>query len=194
MASSPPPEQQPAEGWLGTAGCTADEKRFVRQICAINILRGWVHTVCLIAYNRKYLEVCGGNTGTMALHLGLIRSTKNVINVVMSPIVGGLSDTYGRIPAMAFGRLGWVMIWLWLPRVTTLRGWFVAEIVCTGILRGGDNASQSAAIADLFGMRPTLSASIRSKLGMYLLPQHLFRFDVPPLRLRDTCVRSGTAR
>ena len=166
-ADAEPAAGKPAPVQLSwSAQCTGEERRFVYQIMVINVLRGWVATVCLIAYNRKYLAICGGDTGTMALHMGLIRSCKNVINVFMSPIVGGLSDQYGRIPAMAFGRVGWVLIWLWLPRVTTLRSWFAAEIICTGILRGGDNASQSAAISDYFGMRPTLSSTIQAKLGM----------------------------
>ena len=32
----------------------------------------------------------------MAIHAGVVRSLKNVINVFMSPLVGGLSDRYGR--------------------------------------------------------------------------------------------------
>eukprot|EP01048_Picozoa_sp_COSAG05_P003778 COSAG05_NODE_182_length_14772_cov_42.430655_11_plen_119_part_00 len=51
--------------------------------------------------------------------------------------------------------------------MTTLRGWFVAEVLCTGILRGGDNASQQAALSDYFGMKPTLSAAIQARLGMF---------------------------
>ena len=37
-----------------------------------------------------------GDTGVMAIHAGVVRSLKNVINVFMSPLVGGLSDRYGR--------------------------------------------------------------------------------------------------
>ena len=85
----------------------------------------------------------------------------------MSPIVGALSDSFGRKPMMLYGRVGWVLIWLALPSVTSLRQWLLVEIMFTGFLRAGDNASQQAAMADLFGTRGQLNTQIASKDGMY---------------------------
>jgi len=42
--------------------CTAEEVRFVKQVRSVNIIRAWVHTCSLVAYNQKYLRVCGGDT------------------------------------------------------------------------------------------------------------------------------------
>jgi MFS family permease len=84
-----------------------------------------VHTVCLVAYNEKYLALCGMDTGVMAMHAGLVRSCKSVVNMVMSPVVGALSDSYGRKPTMLYGRVGWLLIWLVIPHVRSLRQWCV---------------------------------------------------------------------
>jgi MFS family permease len=146
---------------------TPQERRFVYNIRYTNILRAWVHTASLVAYNQKYLVMCGGDTGVMAMHAGVVRSCKSVVNVLMSPIVGGLSDSFGRKPMMLYGRFGWVMIWLVLPRVRSLRQWLWVEIIFTGFLRAGDNASQQAALADLFGTRGQLMTQIQAKDGMY---------------------------
>ena len=146
---------------------TPQERRFVYSIRYTNILRAWVHTACLVAYNQKYLLLCGHDTGVMAIHAGLVRSLKSVVNVLMSPVVGALSDSFGRKPVMLYGRVGWVLIWLALPNVASLRQWLCAEIIFTGVLRAGDNASQQAAMADLFGTRAQLSTQIASKDGMY---------------------------
>ena len=139
----------------------------MKQIRAINIIRAWVHTVSLVAYNQKYLSICGGDTGGMAVHAGVIRSLKNVVNVFMSPIIGALSDRYGRKPMMIYGRVGWVAIWLSLPHVTNLRQWGIMEVLFTGFLRAGDNASQQAAMADHFGTRAQLNTQIQAKDGMW---------------------------
>ena len=55
---------------------SAEEKRFVLQVRSVNIIRAWVHTSCLVAYNLKYLAICGGDTGVMAIHQGVVRSLK----------------------------------------------------------------------------------------------------------------------
>eukprot|EP01048_Picozoa_sp_COSAG05_P017794 COSAG05_NODE_2492_length_2992_cov_2.006913_1_plen_493_part_00 len=162
MGDTPPRADAPWEQQV-----TPQERRFVYSIRYTNILRAWVHTACLVAYNQKYLQLCGNDTGVMAIHAGVVRSMKNVVNVVMSPIVGALSDSFGRKPMMLYGRVGWVLIWLALPSVTSLRQWLLVEIMFTGFLRAGDNASQQAAMADLFGTRGQLNTQIASKDGMY---------------------------
>ena len=99
---------------------------------------------------------------------------QNVINVWMSPIVGALSDSLGRKPMMLYGRVGWLLIWVILPHVKTLRQWLIVEIFFTGFLRAGDNASQQAAcalqLAPFIGVHSLLLCSCTARHDVKLSP------------------------
>ena len=55
-----------------------------------------MHTVSLVANNYHYMKIYNQDTTFFAAHYGSIVSTNNLCNAFLNPIVGSLSDRFGR--------------------------------------------------------------------------------------------------
>eukprot|EP01051_Picozoa_sp_SAG22_P023446 SAG22_NODE_6054_length_909_cov_1.014815_2_plen_157_part_01 len=91
-------------------------------------------------------------------------------------MVGGLSDTFGRVPVLSIGRVGGVLYLLLLPRTTTLAGRRLVDTLFmfpTGLMLAGSQSVLDAAQADLFGKRPQLSARINAQNGLCWTVSHV---------------------
>ena len=112
--------------------------------------------------DHHFLGLYGGDPIRFGAHYGSIVSMNNLFNAFLNPIVGSLSDTYGRRWIMTAGRLGWLLWWGILPAVRTPFQRLVGEVLCWGTLGAGNWSVFAAAYADRFGDRPELTAQIHA--------------------------------
>ena len=145
-----------------------------------------MHTVSLVANNYHYMKIYNHDTTFFAAHYGSIVSTNNLCNAFLNPIVGSLSDRFGRRWILAGTRVGWLLWWCLLPRIHTPFQRRLGEVLCCkppryrwhlgcilpkvpaillragGILGAGTWTVFGAAYSDRFGDRPELTAQIHA--------------------------------
>ena len=126
------------------------------------VLNQWMHTVSLVANNYHYMKIYNQDTTFFAAHYGSIVSTNNLCNAFLNPIVGSLSDRFGRRWILAGTRVGWLLWWFLLPRIRTPFQRRMGEVLCWGILGAGTWTVFGAAYSDRFGDRPELTAQIHA--------------------------------
>jgi DHA1 family tetracycline resistance protein-like MFS transporter len=85
--------------------------------------------------------------GASPLVIGLLFASFSLSQLVASPILGGLSDRWGRRPVLIFSLLGTVVSFVMLAVAGSLAMLFVARIVDG--LSGGNIATARAYIADI---------------------------------------------
>ena len=119
-----------------------------------------MHTVSLVANNYHYMKIYNQDTTFFAAHYGSIVSTNNLCNAFLNPIVGSLSDRFGRRWILAGTRVGWLLWWFLLPRIRTPFQRRMGEVLCWGILGAGTWTVFGAAYSDRFGDRPELTAQV----------------------------------
>ena len=61
------------------------------------------HSVCRV---KRLLELCSGDATLMMSFFGLAGTFNNLFAMIISPLIGSLSDAYGRKYIVAAGRLG----------------------------------------------------------------------------------------
>ena len=158
---------------LSTRGLSRDESRFIVLQRVDQVIQQFAWAGCLVAANYQLLELCGGNAGTMALHVGYTTTIGNLIQTFVAPISSCLSDAIGRVPVLTAARLGRLAGVLLMPHCTTLSRRFWFEILLgmstpnSGLVMAGSESVFDAAGADLFGSRPNLAAQVDAKNGLY---------------------------
>jgi MFS family permease len=148
------------------AKLSAPERRFVIQARFVGFLNQWSFNSCLVANNHHFLALCRGDTGLMAVTMASVTTVQNALNTLLAPLVGGLSDSVGRVPVLALGRLGCIAGLILLPRTRTLAQRRLIDTLFmfpTGIFLAGNQSVLDAAQSDLFGSRAGLSAMINSQ-------------------------------
>jgi hypothetical protein len=60
------------------------------------------------SWNQSYLDLCGNDTGKMAVHYGWCRVGMGLCHIVTNPLYSAISDSVGRKHMMAWGRIGWM--------------------------------------------------------------------------------------
>ena len=139
---------------------TPEERSFVRKQQLFAALNQFAWAIQRPASDQQYISLCGGDTGLYARHYGMVQAMNNAFNMFGSPIVGALSDRFGRRYLLAAGRCGWVLWFAAIPRFTSLRQRMLGELVCWSLLGSGNWTVYGAQNTDLFGDRPTLSARL----------------------------------
>jgi MFS family permease len=115
------------------------------------------HTACRVT---RLLELCNGDATLMMSWYGLVQSTNNLLSVFISPLIGSLSDTYGRKYIVAAGRMGTALFFLSTWFAKSMRQQAILNILSWGVLMPGNVATQLAMSDDLWGSRPKLSSLI----------------------------------
>ncbi len=93
------------------------------------------------------MELIDGEVSDASLYGGLLTFSYAMMQFVCSPILGGLSDQFGRRPVLLLSLLGFVFDYLvivWAPSI----GWFFLARIVSGI-SGASITTASAYIADI---------------------------------------------
>lgn len=104
--------------------------------------------------------MCNGDSALMMSWFGLAGSLNNSFAVLLSPIVGSLSDAIGRKWVVAIGRTGAAMFFMSSYLARNMRQQCILNVIGFGIMMPGNIPAQQAMFDDLFGTRPKLAALI----------------------------------
>jgi DHA1 family tetracycline resistance protein-like MFS transporter len=96
----------------------------------------------------------------MTSWLGVTASCTSALGIVLSPLVGGLSDAIGRRSVVAVGRMGAALYMITSLLARSMRQQFFLVVFAQGIVMQGNLAVQQAMFDDLFAERPQLGALI----------------------------------
>ena len=116
-----------------------------------------MHTACRVT---RLLALTGGDSALMMSWFGLAGSCNNVLSLLISPVVGSLSDAVGRKWLVAYGRLGTAVFFMSSYLARTMRQQFLLNVLAWGVMMPGNIPAQQAMFDDLFGSRPQLAALI----------------------------------
>ena len=117
---------------------TKEEGRFIRQMRIWQTMSTMVFHVSRIAGDRHYLMLCGGDASVMAVTHAKVQTINNFCNMFLQPVVGKLSDRYGRKLFLAAGKIGWVVWFALLPHTRTLAQRTALEALTWGVLSAGN--------------------------------------------------------
>ncbi len=92
-------------------------------------------------------DLSGGDVSSASTTFGLLASLYALMQFIFAPVLGSLSDRYGRRPVILFSLLGSGLDYLVLALAPTL-GWFFAGRIIAGVT-GANIAAASAYIADV---------------------------------------------
>lgn len=92
-------------------------------------------------------EFAGGDLSLASRYSGLLMASYAVMQFVFSPIMGGLSDKYGRRPVLLFSLFGFGLDYILLGFAPTLAWLFVGRIIAG--ITGASFTTASAYIADI---------------------------------------------
>ncbi len=95
------------------------------------------------------LPLYGERFGPSALTLGLLMASYSAMQFIFAPILGRLSDRYGRRPVLLISLVGSVVGYLLFGFAGSMTVLFVSRII-DGI-SGGNIATAQAVIADITG-------------------------------------------
>jgi len=119
------------------------------------------------AWNQSYMALCGNDTALMAIHYGYSKIGNAGGQFLVSPVVAGLADRFGRVFFATAGRAGWFVFWMILGQPwMSLRGRMMAEWFCWSI-SGGVWPVHAAQHSDVFGSRPLLSSQVKTADQVY---------------------------
>jgi MFS family permease len=151
------------------AALTADEASFVKRMRLIDILGTMMFKVMWASWNQSYLDLCGNDTGMMAVHYGWCRVGMGVLMAITNPIYSAVSDCIGRKHLMAWGRLGWMWFFFMHKfRDQSLTHRLLHEWICWGVVQTGVWPTFAASHSDMFGTRPELYSRIQAADNMWI--------------------------
>eukprot|EP01045_Picozoa_sp_COSAG04_P008467 COSAG04_NODE_469_length_13856_cov_8.973832_2_plen_236_part_00 len=173
-------EAAPPSSLLGSL--TQSERRFVLQQRTIQMLNSFMHIISTTAHYQTYLEQVQGDVGRLGLHYGRTMSINAAINTFLAPIVGSLSDAWGRHTLHWAGKAGAAIFFMLMPlnhsrfltnptdpamQRSVLQVRMAIEILGFGVLSAGNWGVFAAAHTDLFADRPALSSRLQAADQMW---------------------------
>ena len=141
---------------------TPDERRVVLQQRALSVLAALSAGIGAAASMQVKLGLVDYNVGKMATSTGQLISLISLGNLLLGPIVAGMSDRFGRLPFMAIS----VLARLWwdtrLFSVQSIERYQEYGVLAFGVFGAGAGSVHQAALDDLFALRPGLSAQVQA--------------------------------
>lgn len=92
-------------------------------------------------------EFVGGGTANAAIYGSLLMASYSIMQFLFSPVIGGLSDKYGRRPIILCSLLGFSIDYLILAFAPNIIWLFVGRIIAG--ITGASFTTASAYIADI---------------------------------------------
>lgn len=114
----------------------------------------------------KWLAL-SANPSQFAVAQTMLWSVNGGLEILLGPLVGSLSDTFGRKWIIVFGRVGIGLIHLGYGFSTKLWHMVASECIGFGVLGAGNLATTNAAMDDMFGATPERAAKISARNLMY---------------------------
>eukprot|EP01043_Picozoa_sp_COSAG02_P025964 COSAG02_NODE_1480_length_12399_cov_250.195935_4_plen_411_part_00 len=143
------------------------ERRLVWEHRILGVL--WEIKFGLVSATRagQLIHLCNGDQARMAFADAIMWSGDGILNVISQPLVGALSDAYGRKVFMALGRVS--LIWWCLgTRASTTLPQYIFNDIAPYPLFGSSLSVQAASFADVFGTRPELSSQLAARSQIFV--------------------------
>ena len=151
-------------------GSDGQSRQDRRLAFAHRLLRvGWAMMFGLTGTARvgKLLELCNHDMNTLNFCNTTLWTAGNVSIALVSPLIGAMSDAFGRVPILLQGRLGQIA-WLWGTAASTkLWHYMLADMLSWGLVSASILSVEDAFFADAFGERPELSGRVRARNGVW---------------------------
>jgi DHA1 family tetracycline resistance protein-like MFS transporter len=119
----------------------------VARLCLLIFLDGFAHSVSFPILPRLVAELTGHQPPVTALWVGWLEVAWAVPQILIAPVLGALSDRYGRRPLMLLSAVG-IGIELTLDALASHVGWLVVGRVVCG-LSFAAQAAVMAGVADV---------------------------------------------
>jgi len=146
---------------------TPHESRMVQQQRSLLVIATLSNGLIAAASMQVKLGLVGLDMGKMATSTGQLVALVNLGNLFLGPVVGGLSDRFGRLPFMwlpVLGRLWWGVK---MMSVQSIERYQEIGALAFGVFSAGAYSIQQAALDDLFGSRPHLNARIQASNAVW---------------------------
>ena len=172
--STRPPRSRPSLGRIRhavapeLAPCSIVERAVILRVRAAIVADAWAVGLTSIAGVELLRTLTSRDPLLIASHNAFIASMSALLAVIVSPIVGSLSDAYGRVSFMAAGRSGRILFLLVSARMSSLAQRSAASIVFLGVLQSASVGTVTgAARSDLLGFQPQKASQLAAADGVY---------------------------
>ena len=92
-------------------------------------------------------QLIHGNVSQAATYGGLLNASYAVMQLLFAPVLGNLSDRYGRRPVLLFSLFGFAMDYIFQALSTTIVWLFIGRVIAG--ITGSSFTTASAYIADI---------------------------------------------
>jgi hypothetical protein len=160
----------PDDGGAAAAGEGSISRADRRLAFAHALLKvGWALQFGLTnaARTGKLLDLCAHDMKTLNFCNTVLWTGANLSIALVSPLIGALSDAFGRIPILLMGRLGLIGWLVGTSASTKLWQYMLADMLPWGWISASTQAVEDAWFADVFGERPQLSGRLRAQNGVW---------------------------
>jgi hypothetical protein len=164
--SNQSPSQPPPDGIMSDLQLTALERRVANLHCWCWVLWEGAWQSGGAARMAKWLAL-SSSPSQYAVAQTMLWSINGGMEILLGPLVGSLSDTFGRKWIIVFGRIGIGLIHIGYGFSTKLWHMVASECIGFGLLGAGNLATTNAAMDDMFGATPERAATISARNLMW---------------------------
>eukprot|EP01048_Picozoa_sp_COSAG05_P020507 COSAG05_NODE_3499_length_2026_cov_1.255838_1_plen_422_part_00 len=142
---------------------TRNQRRAALQLQALDTLSAFSHALVFPASLAIRLRLLGGEANKLALLSAEINSSISFFILLLSPVVGTLSDSFGRLPFRYASALAQVLWPLSMSFVSSVRMYQANSIFVFGIMSAGGVAVREAVLDDTFAEDAVLRARVAAR-------------------------------